>query len=599
MRRLALLLIAFVLLIPACGVQRIPTGPGVSPDDPFLDTLQHRTFDFFWETTNPRNGLVPDRWPTPSFSSVAAIGFGLTAYGVGIERGYITREQGAERVLTTLRFLWTAPQGPQPAGIAGYRGFFYHFLDMQTGHRFEQVELSTIDTALLLAGALFCQQYFDRDDPREAEIRALADSLYLRIEWDWVDPQQKPRIGMGWHPETGFIPYAYHGYDEAMLLYLLALASPTHPVEPAAWQAYTSTYPWLTFYGQEHVNFAPLFGHQYSHIWIDFRGIQDEYMRGRGIDYFENSRRATLAQRAYANHNPNRWRGYGGDIWGLTASDGPKDTVLVIDGRERQFFSYRARGAAATQIEDDGTIAPTAAGGSVPFAPEITIPALKAMRQRYGDHLFQQYGFLDAFNPTLDFELPAGVRLQHGRIVPGVGWFNDDYLGIDQGPILLMIENYRSELVWRYMRESPYIVRGLCRAGFSGGWLAGRCGSQSMWHAGAVLLMLGTASGTLAPAWGIRTDADPLAIDYRYDFEQLKAGIAWRSGADPVIVNHQGEYDLFVTVSGGYWLANDLLHRRFVTPSRWPFADVVAPAAISVGDTIFIHGVELEPEGLR
>ncbi|CAN5715592.1 glucoamylase family protein [soil metagenome] len=464
------------LLVAACSPQPVPsTAPQPPTDEAFLDTLQQRTFNFFWETTNPRNGLAPDRYPTRSFASVAAVGFALTAYPVGAERGYVTREQARERVLTTLRFLWRAPQGEQPAGITGYRGFFYHFLDMENGHRFERVELSTIDTALLMGGVLFCQQYFDGAHAEEAEIRSLADSLYRRVQWSWVNPQA-PLIGMGWHPETGFIPHSYRGYDEAMLLYVLALGSPTHPVGPESWQAFTSSHPWRDFYGQEHVNFAPLFGHQYSHVWIDFRGIQDEYMRGRGIDYFENSRRATLSQRAYAQDNPMRWRGYGGDIWGLTASDGPKDTVLVIDGQPRQFWSYRARGAAATQIEDDGTLVPTAAGGSIPFAPEITIPALKGMRERYGEHLWGEYGFLDAFNPTLDFELPSGVRLQHGHIVPGVGWFDTDYLGIDQGPILLMAENHRSELVWRYMQRSPYIVRGLCRAGFTGGWLQGRCG---------------------------------------------------------------------------------------------------------------------------
>jgi hypothetical protein len=464
---------ALVLSIGACA----PADPSIAlpgsrgGDEAFLDTLQHRTFQFFWETTNPRNGLVPDRWPTPSFSSVAAVGFGLTAYPVGIERGWITREQGIERVLTTLRFLWNAPQGPEPTGVSGYRGFFYHFLDMETGHRYGTVELSTIDTMLLLAGALFCREYFERADPREAEIRALADSLYLRVEWSWVDPQA-PLIGMGWHPESGFIPHSYRGYDEAMLLYLLALGSPTHPVGPESWEAYTSSHPWADFYGQQHVNFAPLFGHQYSHVWVDFRGIRDAYMRGRGIDYFENSRRATLAQREYAMDNPMRWRGYGADVWGLTASDGPKDTVLVLNGEQRQFWSYRARGAAATRVEDDGTLVPTAAGGSIPFAPEITIRALRTMREQYGEHLWGEYGFFDAFNPTFQW---TDVPLTHGRVVPGVGWFDTDYLGIDQGPILLMAENHRTELVWRYMRRNPYLVSGLRRAGFTGGWIDGRC----------------------------------------------------------------------------------------------------------------------------
>src|SRR5690606_372709 len=195
----------------------------------FLDSLQQRTFNFFRERANPANGLVPDRWPTESFSSVAAIGFGLTAYGVGIERGWMTRAEGRDRVLTTLRFLWTAPQGPEPAGVIGHNGLFYHFLDMETGHRFQTVELSTIDTALLMAGVLFCAEYFDGDDPAEAESRALADSLYRRVDWAWTMDVENNRISMGWHPETGPIEYDWHGYNEAMILLVLALGSPTPP----------------------------------------------------------------------------------------------------------------------------------------------------------------------------------------------------------------------------------------------------------------------------------------------------------------------------------------------------------------------------------
>ena len=216
------------------------------------------------------------------------------------------------------------------------------------------------------------------------------------------------------------------------------------------------------------MNFAPLFGHQYSHCWIDFRGIQDAYMRGRGVDYFENSRRATYAQRAYAMANPGRWTGYGETIWGLTACDGPADVTRAVNGERRQFRTYAARGAGADYILDDGTLAPTAAGGSIAFAPEIAIPALKAMRERYGEAIYTRHGFLDAFNPTFTF---TDVKLQHGRIVPGLGWFDTQHLGIDQGPILMMLENHRSELVWSVMRRNPHIVRGLRRAGFTGGWL--------------------------------------------------------------------------------------------------------------------------------
>ncbi|HEU5185897.1 MAG TPA: glucoamylase family protein [Gemmatimonadaceae bacterium] len=466
------LFISGVLAIAACAAPRgVPVPSPVSRDDPFLDTVQTRTFGFFWQLANPQNGLVPDRSPTPSFSSVAAIGFGLAAYPVGVERGWVTRTQARDRVLTTLRFLWNAPQGPATSGIAGHMGFFYHFLDMQTGHRFQQVELSTIDTALLIAGALVCREFFDGNDAGEIEVRALVDSLYRRIDWPWASPRA-PLVSMGWHPETGFHQLDWKGYNEAMLLYILALGSPTHPVPPAAWPAWTATYEWTTFQGQPHLGFPPLFGHQYSHVFIDFRGIQDAYMRGRGIDYFENSRRATYSQRSYAIANPGQWRMYSDSLWGLTASDGPIDTTIVYEGRSRQFRTYAARGAGSGYILDDGTLVPTAAGGSVPFAPEITVPALKAMRRTFGDALFSTYGFLDAFNPTLRL---TTLPLRHGRVDPALGWFDGDYLGIDQGPILLMIENWRSDLVWRLMRRSPYIKAGLCRAGFSGGWLAGQC----------------------------------------------------------------------------------------------------------------------------
>jgi hypothetical protein len=469
-------IVPLLLLLLTAGCANSSSGPDRNPPpvefDPFVPELEERTFRWFWDTANPENGLVPDRWPDPPFASIAAVGFGLSAYPVGVERGWVSRAEARERTLNTLRFFWNAPQGEAASGVTGHRGFFYHFIDMEDGLRFRDVELSTIDTALLIAGVLTAAEYFDGDDPGEREIRELADSLYRRIEWDWM---QLPSglVSMGWKPAQGRFTYGYEGYDEAMILYLLALGSPTHPVDASAWRAFTSTYDWAEFYGQEHVNFAPLFGHQYSHIWVDFRGIQDEYMRGRGIDYFENSRRATLAQRAYAIDNPHGWEGYGPEVWGLTASDGPVNRKIVVDGRERQFHTYWARGAAAGDIRDDGTLAPTAAGGSIPFAPEYAVGALKEMRDRWGTHLYGEYGFLDAFNPTLD----EGQQVTDGATVPGVGWFDDQYLGIDQGPIVLMIENHRSGLIWELMRENEYIVRGLCRAGFSGGWLDGRCGA--------------------------------------------------------------------------------------------------------------------------
>ena len=434
----------------------------------FLDTLEERTFRFFWDLTDKETGLSPDRWPTQSFSSVAAIGFALTAYPIGVERGYVRREEAAARVRNTLFFLWTAPQDSSVAGATGYRGFYYHFLEPATGHRFKDVELSTVDTALLMAGALFCQSYFDRDSDVESEIRQLAEDLYKRVDWKWMQIRP-PTICLAWKPESGFVPYDWRGYNEAMLLHILALGSPTHPVEGDVWDAWLSRYVWGKFHGLQHVGFPPLFGHQYTHVWIDFRGIADRYMREKKIDYFENSRRATYSQREYAIDNPDKWVGYGPWIWGLTACDGPVEGEFTIEDTQRHFHTYWARGASHIEVRDDGTISPSAAGGSIAFAPEIVIPTLQAIRNTYGEPVFSKYGFLDAFNPTFQLAVPV----QHGKVVPGVGWFDTDYLGIDQGPILAMIENYRSGLVWNVMRKNPHVVRGLKAAGFSGGWLDG------------------------------------------------------------------------------------------------------------------------------
>ena len=247
----------------------------------------------------------------------------------------------------------------------------------------------------------------------------------------------------------------------------MALGSPTHPVDPAAWHAWTASYKWTTFYGLEQIDFAPLFGHQFTHVWIDFRGIQDDFCRAHDIDYFENSRRAALSQRAYAIDNPAGWRGYGPRLWGLTACDGPVHGTFTIDGRDRTFQTYWARGASASTIHDDGTICPSAVAASLPFAPEVVAPTLLALRQDHGDRLFGRYGFRDALNPTFTL----GVAVQHGRVDEVHGWYDTDYLGIDQGPIVAMIENQRTELVWRAMKRNPHIIRGLRRAGFRGGWL--------------------------------------------------------------------------------------------------------------------------------
>ncbi len=440
--------------------------------DPEVDELQHRTFNWFAHVTNRTNGLTPDRWPTESFSSVAAVGFALTCWPIGVERGWISREEARERTLTTIRFFHDAPQGPGATGVTGYKGFFYHFLDMQTGHRFGLTELSTVDTALLVAGMLFSARWFDGDHADEAEIRRLAQAVYDRIEWDWVMVRPN-RISMGWHPESGFIEADWHVYNEGMLVLLLAIGSRTHPVPATVWDEWCSVYDqsWTDRWGPAHLHFPPLFGHQYSHMFVDFHAIYDPWIRakiretGEEFDYRINSARAVQAQRKYAIDNPMGWAGYSADVWGLTACDGPGDFKQVIDGREREFFSYSARGPGD---RDDGTLAPTAAMASYPFAPVEVTACLKAMKARYGAGIYTEFGFLDSFNPTLT---GRQGRLQHGRIVPNVGWIDGDYLGIDQGPIVIQIENHRSEAVWARMRLEPNLVRGLKRAGFSGGWL--------------------------------------------------------------------------------------------------------------------------------
>lgn len=433
-----------------------------------VDDLERRTFDWFWQSADPKTGLVPDSYPGQSFSSIAAVGFGLTAYGIGVERGYVTRAQAAERTLATLRFFAAAPQNDSEDDAAGYHGFFYHFIDMKTGKRaMRYVELSSVDTTLLLGGVLFAQSYYDRDTPQEAEIRQLADTIYRRVDWPWMRPR-KPLISMGWTPGGKFIPADWKGYNEGMLLYILALGSPTHPVEPEAWTAWLSTnhLTWGTFQGQTFLNFAPLLGHQYSESWIDFRGIRDAWSREHDLDYFENSRRATYAQRSYAIANPGHWTGYGANMWGLTASNGPGDLVVKSTEGDRTFYGYTARGTGLDYISDDGTIAPTAAAGSIAFAPEIVVPALEEMKRRYGADIYNRHGFVDAFNPSFHVHTP----LRTGKLRP-MGWVDSVQLGIDQGPIVLMIENWRSGFVWNVMKKNPYIRKGLDRAGFEGGWL--------------------------------------------------------------------------------------------------------------------------------
>lgn len=423
------------------------------PDyDTLLSELQRDTFDYFTEMGNPANGLIPDNTKPGAPASIAAVGLALASYPVAVARNYLPRAQAIEHTLATLRFFCQAPHGPEP-DATGYKGFYYHFLDMETGRRAINSELSTIDTTLLLAGALTAAAYFDGNTAGEQEIRDTAETLYRRADWQWAS-NGGPLVTHGWRPEEGFINYCWQGYNEALILYVLALASPTFPIPPAAYPAWTETYRWKRIYDQEYLYAGPLFIHQLSHIWLDLRGIQDDFMRRHALDYFENSRRATYIQQAYAIRNPHNFAGYDQWAWGITASAGPGPADHEINGVQRHFYGYLARGI--PYGPDDGTLSPWAVVASLPFAPEIVLPTLQNFIRTYPE-MRNQYGFVCSFNPTF----PNGEH----------GWVAGGYYGLDQGPVVLMIENYRSGLLWRLMRRCAPIVTGLRRAGFSGGWL--------------------------------------------------------------------------------------------------------------------------------
>jgi hypothetical protein len=374
---------------------------------------------------------------------------------VAVERGFLSREEAIQRTLAVLRFFWRSPQGGETDGT-GYKGFYYHFLDMHTGRRVWQSELSTVDSTFLLAGMLSAAVYFDQQTEAEHEIRTLADGLYRRADWQWA-LNGGACVTHGWRPETGFLPYRWQGYNEALLLYALGLGSPTHPLPDESYAAWESTYEWKDIYGRELVYAGPLFIHQFSHLWIDFRKIQDAFMRDKGLDYFENSRRATLTHQEYAIRNPLEFEGYGRYCWGLTASDGPGPATLKVKGVERRFFDYLARGA--PYGPDDGTIAPWGAIGSLPFAPEEVLTTIHFYHHCCPEAR-RDNEFKCSFNPTFPDPL--------NRVC---GWVSPDHYGLNEGPIVLMIENYRSGLLWRLMQRCPYLVKGLRRAGFRGGWL--------------------------------------------------------------------------------------------------------------------------------
>jgi len=421
-------------------------------DEALLDELQHAAFRYFLQTGNSSNGLVADTSRTNAPVSIAVVGFALSCYPVAVERGWMPRADALQRTLTALRFFHNSDQSGHPEAT-GYKGFYYHFLDLHTGGRVWRSELSMVDTALLIAGALTASIYFSANTPDEIELRELADSLYRRIDWHWAQ-NNGSTIMQGWKPDCGFLHYGWEGYNEAIVLYVLALGSPTHPLKDDGYQSWTSTYQWENIYGCDLLYAGPLFVHQFSHAWIDFRGIQDRFMREKRCDYFENSRRAVYMQREYAQRNPRGFAGYDENCWGLSACDGPIDPSDPLKVR-RRLFGYAARGA--PYGPDDGTIAPSAALASVPFAADLALSAVRHYREHYPDML-REFKLPSGFNPSLPGNGPGG-------------WISQGYFGLDQGIIVLMIENYRSQLIWSLMRDCSDIKRGLRRAGFRGGWL--------------------------------------------------------------------------------------------------------------------------------
>jgi hypothetical protein len=412
-----------------------------SSGNAFMDYLEEANFDFFWYTANPANGLIPDRSangaPGGSACSISSVGFGLTAIGIGIDHGWITRNQGAARVLTTLNTFWNGPQGTNDAGEIGYNGWFYHYLDMTAATRSGSSELSSIDSTLLLGGILYAKQYFNGTNTTEMSIQTTASAIFDRVNWSWFAPDVPGTNGvrMGWLPESGFSTFGdWIGYDEGMLIYLLGIGASSNALPAACWSYWTSGYSWATYYGESFIIFPPLFGHEYSHCWVDFRHVGDAYMNAENSTYFENSHRAALAQQAYCIADPLGWRGYSAEIWGLTASDDPS--------------GYEAHGAPPA-LNDDGTIAPTAPGGAMSFAPEIAGPTMQYLYSLGRTKLWTAYGFVDAFNFS---------------VTPN--WYDTDEIGIDQGPIVISTENYRNQSVWRLFMQNPEVQRGLQKAGF-------------------------------------------------------------------------------------------------------------------------------------
>ena len=420
-------------------------------DKDLVERLQRGAFSYFLEYANPDNGLVADTSRPDSPCSIAVVGFALSCYPVAVKNGWVSRTTAAGFALRALRFFSESSQSSDP-DATGYKGFYYHFLDMKSGRRVWQCELSLVDTALLLAGMLTAACYFDGGG-EEIEIRALADILYRRVDWCWAQ-NNTDALAQGWKPEYGFLHYGWEGYNEATILYILGLGSPTFPLAPSHYASWQLTYQWENLLGQDVLYSGPLFTHLFSHAWIDFRGIQDVFMREKRFDYFRNTQHTISIHREYGERNPREFEGYNRNFWGITAGDGPGDRVSRESGRDRRYFGYMSRGA--PYGPDDGTIAPWAMLATLPFDTENAIMGTRHVLGTY-PQVCDHDRFASGFNPTLSQE--------------GKRWLSEGWFGLDQGLLVMMIENYRTEMIWKLLRDCPYIRKGLERAGFQGGWL--------------------------------------------------------------------------------------------------------------------------------
>ncbi len=421
-RRAVLKSLAGGAVFPAFGttVGKAPAQFTLAPeDDAFLNELEHANSLYFWEQASPETGLARDRANVRqpdeknTLSSIAATGFGLTAICIAHRRGFLTYVPARDRVLATLRFLWNK--------LPNHRGFYFHFADMNTGERLWDSEVSSVDTAILLCGVLTCRAYF-----RHAEITHLATRIFERVEWSWLS-EDTLLLPHGWRPETGFLPTRWDYYSELMMMYLLGMGSTTHPLRPEAWDAWKRMvfeYDGIRYIG----SFAPLFVHQYSQAWFDFRGKRDKY-----ANYFQNSALATEVHRRFCLELASEFPDYSDDLWGITASDSQT--------------GYEAWGGPPATGPIDGTVVPSAAGGSLPFQPSACLRVLETMRNKYGNGAWCRYGFVNAFNPLKN-------------------WYDTDVIGIDTGITMLMAENLRSGFVWETFMHNAEAVRGMQKAGF-------------------------------------------------------------------------------------------------------------------------------------